>query len=217
MGVSSSVKVLLFSDIEGSSRLWEEDPQRMAKALARHDALTRTAVEGRGGSVVKLTGDGAAAAFADARDALDAVVDLQLALADPAATLGIALRVRCGLHLGEIEHRDQDCFGTAVNRAARIMGIVHGGQVIVSQAVFDRVARRHPPGIAFRDLGTVRLRDLASPEHVYQVVHPQLRRDFPALRSLDATPNNLPQHITSFVGRERALAEVRRLLDEPGC
>jgi predicted ATPase/class 3 adenylate cyclase len=208
----SSVTAFLFSDIEGSTRLWEEDPERMRAALARHDALTRAAVEVQGGTVVKMTGDGVYAAFADARNALDAVLELQKALVDPAATGGVSLRVRCGLHLGEVEHRDNDYFGTAVNRTARIMGVAHGGQVIMSEAVFDRIAERLPPEVSLRDLGWVRLRDLASPEHIYQVMHPQLRREFPALRSLDATPNNLPQQLTSFVGRERTLAEVRELL-----
>src|SRR5205814_10026621 len=95
---------------------------------------------------------------------------------------------------------------------ARIMGVAHGGQVIISQAVVDRVGDRLPPPVGLRDLGAVRLKDLARPERVYQVIHPQLRQDFPALRSLETTPNNLPQQITSFVGRERALAEVRQLL-----
>ena len=130
----------------------------------------------------------------------------------PGATAGIALRVRCGLHAGVVERRDNDFFGTPVNRAARIMASrarrtgagVAGGRRPGCRAL--------PAGVALRDLGAVRLRDLASPEHVFQVVHPQLRQDFPALRSLEATPNNLPQQVTSFIGRERELAEVRQLL-----
>ncbi len=120
--------------------------------------------------------------------------------------------MRCGLHLGAVERRDDDYFGTPVNRTARIMATAHGGQVLVSQAVADVVGNRLPAGIALRDLGTVRLRDLARPERVYQVTHPALRQDFPALRSLEATPNNLPQQVTSFVGRERELEEVKALL-----
>jgi predicted ATPase/class 3 adenylate cyclase len=201
----------LFTDIEGSTRLWEEEPERMRRALARHDAISRAAVESHRGLVVKSTGDGVHAAFDDALDALGAAVDLQQALADP-ATNGVPLRVRCGLHAGIVECRDNDFFGTAVNRAARIMAAAHGGQVLVSQAVATLVNDRLIPGIALRDLGVVRLRDLTSAVHVYQLLHPQLRADFPALRTLEATPNNLPQQLTSFIGRKRELTEVEKLL-----
>jgi len=208
----SALTTVLFTDIEGSTRLWDQEPERMRPALEQHDALARAAVEGNHGTIVKMTGDGLYATFADSLDALAAALQLQLALADTAATGGVALRVRCGLHAGEVDRRDNDYFGSAVNRAARIMGAAHGGQIILSQAVADRIADRLPQAVALRDLGTVRLRDLAHPERVYQVVHPELRRDFPALRSLEATPNNLPQQLSSFVGRERVLAEVKHLL-----
>jgi len=202
---------LLFTDIEGSTRLWEREPARMRDALARHDALARAAVEAHAGFVVKTTGDGIHAVFDDAGDAVAAAIALQAALEDAAAD-GIALRVRCGLHAGEVERRDADTFGSVVNRAARIMSAAHGGQVLLSQAVADAAAARVPGEVTFRDLGLVRLRDLASPERVYQVLHPRLRGDFPALRSLEATPNNLPQQVTSFVGRERALAQAKSAL-----
>ena len=208
----SAVTVFLFTDIEGSTRLWEREPERMRPALARHDALARLAVESHRGTVVKMTGDGLYAAFDDALDAVEATLQLQQALADPDATNGVALHVRCGLHGGVVERRDNDYFGNAVNRAARIMGAAHGGQIILSQAVVDWVAGRLPQTVSLRDLGSVRLRDLTHPEHVYQVVHPQLRRDFPALRSLESTPNNLPQQFTTFIGREREMEEVRHLI-----
>ena len=184
----------------------------MSQALAAHDALARRAVEARHGTVVKMTGDGMHAVFDDALDALAATVDLQQALADPAATHGVPLRVRCGLHAGVVERRDNDYFGSPVNRAARIMSAAHGGQVLLSQAVVDGVREGLPAAVSLRDLGKVRLKDLSTPEHVYQVVHPQLRQEFPALRSLEATPNNLPQQATSFIGREKELAELQRLL-----
>jgi len=203
---------LLFTDIEESTRLWEEDPVRMRPALARHDTISRAAVETHRGVVVKSTGDGVHAVFVDGLDALAATMDLQLALADPAATNGVLLRVRCGLHAGVVERRDNDYFGSPVNRAARIMGAAHGGQVLLSQAVVDGVWVRLPPAISLRDLGKVRLKDLSTAEHVYQVVHPQLRQEFPALRSLETTPNNLPLQITSFIGREKEAAELQRLL-----
>ena len=202
----------LFTDIEGSTRLWEQDPERMSAALAGHDALARAAVEGHRGTVVKMTGDGMCAAFGDPVDALNATLALQRALADRATTNDVPLRVRCGLHAGIVEHRDSDFFGPPVNRAARIMGAAHGGQVLLSQAVVDCVLTALPPAVSLRDLGKVRLRDLARPEHVYQLAHPDLRQNFPALRSLEATPNNLPQQVTSFVGRVREMAEVKQWL-----
>jgi predicted ATPase/class 3 adenylate cyclase len=210
--LASGTVTLLFTDIEGSTGLWEQDGARMSRALAAHDALARSAVESRRGTVVKMTGDGMHAVFDDALDALAATVALQQELADPAATHGMALRVRCGLHVGVVERRDNDYFGNAVNRAARIMSAAHGGQMLLSQAVVACVREILPAAVSLRDLGKVRLKDLSTPEHVYQVVHPDLRREFPALRSLEATPNNLPQQATSFVGRKKELAELKRLL-----
>jgi len=203
---------VLFTDIEGSTRLWEREPERMRPALARHDVIARTSVAAHRGVVVKTTGDGIHAVFDDPLDAVAATLQLLQALRDPDATAGMLLQVRCGLHLGVVERRDNDVFGTPVNRTARIMAAAHGGQVLVSQAVADLVGDRLPAGIALKDLGAVRLRDLASPERVYQIVHPRLREDFPALRSLESTPNNLPQQVTPFIGRERELAEVKELL-----
>jgi class 3 adenylate cyclase len=124
----TGVVTFLFTDIEGSTRLWEQDPERMQLALARHDALARTAVQSHRGTIVKMTGDGLYAAFDDGLDAIGATLQLQRALPDPDATKGIALRVRCGLHAGAVHRRDNDYFGPAVNRAARIMGAAHGGQ-----------------------------------------------------------------------------------------
>jgi predicted ATPase/class 3 adenylate cyclase len=206
------VVTFLFTDIEGSTRLWEQEPERMRPALARHDAIAKAAVERHHGIIVKMAGDGVHAAFNDPLDAIAATVELQQALAHPETTGGIALRIRCGLHAGVDERRDNDFFGRAVNRAARITSVAHGGQVLLSEAVAVLIRERLPADVSLRDLGLVRLRDLASPERVYQVVHPKLRTDFPALRALEATPNNLPQQVTSFIGRERELAEIAKSL-----
>ncbi len=203
---------ILFTDIEGSTRLWEREPARMASALAAHDKLCRVAVVENRGTVVKTTGDGLFAAFDDATDALRGAVALQAALSDPAATCGIRLPVRAGLHEGCVERRDNDVFGAVVSRAARIMSAAHGGQTLLFQAVFDHLGNRLPADVELRSLGAVRLRDLASPEHVYQVVKPGLRQSFPALRSLEATPQNLPQQVTTFVGRQQQVAEVEAWL-----
>ncbi len=202
----------LFTDIEGSTRLWETEPERMRLAMARHDALVRTAVQRHGGTVVKMTGDGVHATFSRCLDALRAALDIQLELTQAPTSEATTLAVRCGLHTGADEQRDHDYYGPAVNRAARIMSAAHGGQVLLSQAVRDQVADVLPPDAALLGLGVVRLRDLSSLEPLYQLVHPQLRAQFPPLRSLASTPNNLPQQLNSFIGRERELAQTRERL-----
>ena len=208
----TATATFLFTDIEASTRLWEREPERMRPAMARHDALAREVVRAHGGHFVKKTGDGLHAAFADALDAVLAAVDLQLGLARIEEECGLPLRARCGMHAGAFERRDDDYYGTAVNRAARIMAAAHGGQVLVSGAIAQPLEPRLPRAIALRDLGAARLRDLSRPERIYQVVHESLRADFPALRSLEVTPNNLPHIPSSFIGRERELAEARALL-----
>jgi predicted ATPase/class 3 adenylate cyclase len=208
----SAVTTFLFTDIEASTRLWEQEPERMRQALACHDAITRTIIEDHRGVVVKMVGDGAQAVFDDPRDAICAAVQLQRALADPESTHGLTLRVRCGMHAGIDERRDGDFFGRSVNRAARIAAAAHGGQILVSEAVAALVAGCMPAAITLRDLSLVRLRDLARPERIYQVAHPELRFAFPPLRSLEATPSNLPMQVTSFIGRQGELAEVKRLM-----
>ena len=208
----SAATTFLFSDIEGSTRLWEQVPERMQQALALHDAIAQAAVTEHHGRVVKTTGDGVHAAFESALDAVRAALQMQLSLAHPDATQGLGLSVRCGLHAGAHQRRDNDFYGTEVNRAARVMSVAHGGQTLLSKAVADRVLADLPIDVTLRDLGRVRLRDLTSPEHVYQLIHPQLRADFPPLRSLEATPNNLAQQLNSFVGREREAAEVKTML-----
>jgi predicted ATPase/class 3 adenylate cyclase len=202
----------LFTDIEGSTEKWEQEPERMAKAVVAHDALLRDAVEKNRGRVIKTSGDGIVAVFADPVDGIAAVIATQRALTDPALTAGIQLAVRCGLHVGEAQRHGDDYLGTTLNRAARVMALAYGGQVLLSQAVADRLVGRLHEGIALRDLGEVHLKGLAGAERVHQLLHPHLREAFPALRSLEAAPNNLPQQLTSFVGREREIEDAEALL-----
>ena len=202
----------LFTDIEGSTRLWENEPARMADALARHDALCRATVAAQGGQVVKMIGDGLHAVFDDPAAAVASTLELQRGMDAIAETCGIPFRMRCGMHAGASQVRDGDYFGSAVNRAARIAGAAHGGQVLASQSVVDLCQGRCPGGTDFLHLGRVRLRDLSRPEDIWQLVNDDLQHAFPALRSLDSTPNNLPQQMTSFVGREKEIAEASALL-----
>ena len=212
MAASQRPVTHLFTDLEGSTRLWECEPLRMQSALDRHDALARRVISGSGGQVVKTTGDGVHAVFDDPVDAVAAGGRFMLELAALAQEVALPLRARCGIHIGGAQARDGDYYGGAVNRAARIMGAAHGGQVLLSEAVAVLVRGRLPAEIRLRELGRVRLRDLAQPEGVYQLLHPGLDERFPPLRSLDSTPNNLPQQASSFVGRHAAIAELRELL-----
>src|SRR4030095_1695946 len=180
----------------------------MREALARHDAIAATSVESNRGRVVKSTGDGIHAVFHDPLDAVKSAIAMQIALDADLPDDAIRLRVRAGLHVGVENERGNDFYGTSVNRAARIMSAAHGGQILVSEAVATLLRDRLPVDIGLRPLGRVRLRDLSEPEAVHQVSHPELRKEFPALRSLESTPNNLPQALTSFIGREKELAEV---------
>jgi predicted ATPase/class 3 adenylate cyclase len=204
----------LFTDIEGSTRLWQEHPADMRAVLARHDELVRDAIEGRGGYVVKTTGDGFHAAFADPVAAINAAIGAQQALSAESWTYTEQLRVRMGLHAGSVESREGDYHGTAVNKAARLMGIAHGGQIVVSRAVAELVDDELPGGVALADLGEHRLRDLTRAERVFQVRAPGLAAEFPALTSVDAFPGNLPLQVSSFIGRERETARTLAALGE---
>jgi predicted ATPase/class 3 adenylate cyclase len=204
----------LFADLEGSTRLWEQFPEAMKVAMARHDQLARTAVERANGTVVKSTGDGLMAVFVSAADALlGALACQQALLAEEWAETG-PLRTRVGLHSGDAESRGGDFFGPPVNRAARIMAAGHGGQVLLSgtTAALARDAGL-ADGLSLRDLGQHRLKDLLQAEHLFQLLHPSLPADFPALATL-AHRSNLPVQLTSFVGRRQELARLVTLLTE---
>ncbi len=201
---------LLFTDIEGSTRLWDTHPEAMRAALAIHDELLRKVVDAAGGRIFKHTGDGSVSVFSVASDALVAAAEIQRRLGEMTfADIG-ELRVRMGIHTGEVEERDGDFFGPPLNRTARLMSAAHGGQVLVS-LVTERMAGS-VAGIALKDLGEHRLRDLAKPERIFQLVADGIASNFPELRSPDLVPNNLPTLATSFVGRDQELAEAEKLL-----
>src|SRR5262249_14441433 len=204
----------LFTDLEGSTRLWEEHPGEMQAALARHDELLRDAIESHDGHVVKMTGDGAHAVFVSAHDAIAAAAEAQRSLVAESWDETGPLRVRMGVHTGHAEQREGDYFGPALNRAARLMSVAHGGQIVVSQATADLARDALRADVALVDLGEHRLRDLSRPERVFQVNAAGLRREFAALASLDAFPGNLPLQVSSFVGRDRDLARVIEALQD---
>jgi len=213
---SATMLVLLFTDLESSTRLWEQHPSEMRPALARHDAILRDAVAGHGGRIVKTTGDGLMATFSSVGDCLASCLEAQRTLGQTSWETGEPLKVRMGLNVGEAESREGDFFGTAVNRAARIMAAGHGGQVLLSALAAQLGKDSLPAGVTLRDLGAHRLKDLTQPEQLYQLVDRDLGSDFPPLNTLDARPNNLPIQVSEFFGREVELSTARGILEAPG-
>jgi predicted ATPase/class 3 adenylate cyclase len=204
----------LFSDIEGSTARWEQHRDTMAAALARHDALMRAALEARGAYVFKTMGDAFCTAFATAPHAVAAALDAQRALAGEDFSAIDGLRVRMAVHTGIADERDGDYFGPAVNRVTRLLAVGHGGQVLISAAAKDLTEGALPDNATLLDLGMHRLRDLSTPEHVFQLNASDLRVEFPALRSLDSLPNNLPVYLTPLIGRDEELTEIKALVEQ---
>jgi predicted ATPase/class 3 adenylate cyclase len=212
--IPTGTVTLLFTDVEGSTRLWEAEPEQMALALRRHDELLQTAIDEAGGYVFKTVGDAFCAAFATPQEALEAVLAAQHALGVETWPTHRPIRVRMGLHTGVCEERDNDYFGPVVNRAARLEAVAHGGQVLISGATAELLSESLPEGVALRDLGLHRLKDLGRPERVVQLEAGFLQPTFPPLASLDnpELPNNLPGQLSAFVGREPELIQVRSLI-----
>jgi predicted ATPase/class 3 adenylate cyclase len=210
----TGVVTFIFTDVEGSTRLWEQHPDAMRQAMRRHDELIEATVASNGGVVVRPRGEGDSrfAVFARATDAVASARDIQQALAAEPWPTPRPLRVRSALHTGEADLRAGDYYGSEVNRCARLRALAHGGQSLLSNATFDMVRDALPTQVTLRDLGEHRLKDLQRPEHVFELDVAGLPAEFPPLQSLDAFPNNLPIQLTSFVGRDKELKEVGQLL-----
>jgi len=211
--VTTGTRTFLFTDIEGSTRL-EQDigTARYAGVRERHRELLRAAFAANGGIEQGTEGDSFFVVFPSARSGLVAAIEAQRALASEPWPDDTTVRVRMGLHAGEVELSGGSLVGLDINRAARIAATANGGQVVVSDAIRSLVGGDLPEGATLRPLGSHRLRDLRDPEPLAQVVAAGLAETFPPLRSVDARPNNLPTQLTSFVGREVELAEAGRLL-----
>lgn len=214
MSLPTGTVTFLFTDIEGSTQLWERNPEEMQTTLARHDQLVRNAIQSNNGAVFKTIGDAFCAAFSSATDAVAAAVASQRALSEEKWHEATPIKVRIAIHTGAAESRDSDYFGTTVNRVARLLSTAHGGQTVLSLTTCDLVQDSLGEGVALTDLGEHRLKDLARPERIFQLSHASLSGTFPPLRTLDSSylPNNLPEQLTSFVGRASELAEASRLL-----
>jgi predicted ATPase/class 3 adenylate cyclase len=203
----------LFTDIEGSTRLLKELGDRYAAVQDDHAAIVRRAIAEGGGVEVSTEGDSFFVAFRSPVAAVRAAVAAQRGLAAHDWPTGLPLRVRMGLHTGEGVLGGDNYVGIDVNRSARIAAAAHGGQVIVSDATRGLVEHALPEGAWLRDLGKHRLKNIALPEHLHDLVVEGLPADFPPPRTLDARPTNLPLQLTSFVGRDEEIAEVKRLLE----
>ena len=205
----------LFTDIEGSTRLLQQLGDAWPATLERHREIIRGSIAEQGGEELGTEGDSFFVAFPTASGAVAAVVAAQRGLAAEAWPSGLPLRVRMGLHTGEGKKDVEGGFsGIDVHRAARIAAAGHGGQVLVSDSTRVLVEASLPPGVTLRDLGMHRLKDLSVPERLYELVVDGMAADFPPLATLDATPNNLPTQLTTFLGRERDIGEVSALLQQ---
>src|SRR6201997_2065182 len=202
---------LLLADVEGSTRLWDTQPEEMTAAFARLDREVSDLISAHGGvrPVEQGEGDSFVLAFARASDAVACALGLQRAPLAP-----ISLRI--GVHSGEVRLRDEGNYiGATINRAARLRDLAHGGQTVLSGTTEAMVIDALPADVWLTDLGTYELRGVARPERVVQLCHPDLRNDFPPLRTAKSVAaHNLPPQFTSFVGRGPRLTEVRKLLAE---
>jgi predicted ATPase/class 3 adenylate cyclase len=212
MGTNASPQTLtfLFTDIEGSTPLWDRDVDAMRDATRRHNALLREAIDAHGGDAFRVVGDAFCVAFANADSAVHAAIAAQRALTHE--DWGAApIRVRMGLHSGAAEVADDEIFrGPALARAARVMAAAHGEQILLTASAIALLESKTPAGASLRDLGDHTLRGFARAERLYQLIVPGLRAEFPPIGTPEALRTNLPPPLTSFVGRERSLADIRK-------
>jgi predicted ATPase/class 3 adenylate cyclase len=204
----------MLTDIEGSTQMWRQNPQEMFTAVARHQELIHQNIRRFGGGLPRDQGEGDSvfAAFPRATKAVAAALAIQRALAEEPWPEGTFLRVRVGLHTGEAELRDGNYYGFAVGRTSRIRALASGGQTLLSHAVYELVRDRLPDGASVRDLGAHPIKDFEDEERIFQLCHPDLPGEFPPLQVREAKPHNLPLMLTTFVGRETEIRELKELL-----
>ncbi|HXQ33448.1 MAG TPA: adenylate/guanylate cyclase domain-containing protein, partial [Anaerolineales bacterium] len=214
----SGTVTFLFTDIEGSTKLSQQYPEAMPALLARHNQILHQAIERHNGYIFQVVGDSFAAAFHSASDALNTAVDAQQKLCNEAWTPA-PIKVRMGIHTGaaqlQIDSNDNPYSGySTLASTQRIMSAGHGGQILISGATRELVRDVLPENAELLDIGEKRLKDLLRPEHIYQLSTASLPKTFPPLKTLDLFPNNLPVQLTSFIGRENEIVELKHELDE---
>jgi len=212
MTLPSGVVTFVFSDIEGSARLWESDPDGMRLSLAHHDTIVRAIVEAANGTVFKHTGDGFGCAFESVTAGLEAAARVAAALASH-DWKGPALICRIGVHSGDAEPTDGDYFGATVTRTARLMDAGNGGQILVSEAARRLLGKDPPAGMSLVDAGEHRLKDLGEPTRIYRLMGAGADDPRP-LRTLERAPHNLPIQLSTFIGRQDQIREVTDLVHE---
>lgn len=213
----SGTVTFLFTDIEGSTQLWEQHPEAMQIAFERHESLLRATMAKHHGYVYKMIGDAFQVAFDTAPEALAASLAAQRALwSEPWGEIGM-LKVRMALHTGVTEERGDDYIGPGLNRVARVLSAGHGGQVLLNQTTYELVHDQLPQGVSLRDLGEQYLKDLLHPEHIYQVVAEGLPDIGMPLKVVEAPMDGFPHPTTAFVGREAELAQISKFLRDAEC
>lgn len=213
-GLPTGTVTFLFTDIQGSTKLWQSYPEEMRKSLLRHDEILKSVIEAHKGYIFKTVGDAFCAAFHTAIDGLNAALNSQLALQKENWTTPKPLLVRMALHTGESQERDNDYYGQTLNRAARLESIAFGGQVLISLVTAELIRDSLPDKTNLKDLGLHRLKDLTRPESVFQLLHPDLPLEFPPLKSLNAHIHNLPIQPTPLIGREKEQETIKAMLDD---
>ena len=212
-GNPTGTVTFLFTDIQGSTAMWERDARRMQAALARHDEILKSTVSAHGGRVFKMIGDACCAAFPSAPQALQAALAAQKAIFSEPWDERSRVRVRMALHTGEAEERDGDYFGPPVNRVARLLSAGHGGQTLLSRATREQIEGHLPEGVSTRDMGERRLKDLKEPERIHQLLAPDLPSEFPPLKTLETSSNEDRYRLIRQIG-SGGMAEVYLAYDE---
>ncbi|CEK18586.1 predicted ATPase [Chthonomonas calidirosea] len=209
MELPSGMVTLLFTDIEGSTRMMEQEPEVMMRLLAHHDALVRRTIEEQDGTVFKALGDGFCAVFNQAAAAVQAAIEIQKRLHTADWRPFSAFNVRIALHYGEVVLRDGEYFGISLARIARLCALAHGGQILLTQAVATLVKDSLPEGASLKDLGILSLRGLQRPEHVFQLSHPEIPSHFPSEGFGGVVTTNIPAPFTSFIERPGELEQLK--------
>ncbi len=212
MSIPTGNVTFLFTDIEGSTRLAQEFPDRMQHQLEKHNLILRKAIESNNGFIFEIIGDAFCAAFVNPSDAVKSATDAQLRLLKE-NWAGVPVKVRMGIHKGRADWNGNRYIGyITLARTQRIMSLAYGGQIIISGETYNSVKEESGARISYRDLGARKLKDLVQPEHLYQVIAEELTQEFPPLKTLDLRPNNLPGQTSSFIGRESEVKEIRSLI-----
>lgn len=212
MDSSRTDVTFLFTDLEGSTRLWESLPEIMPEIIARHDRVLKDLIENYRGRVFKTVGDACCAVFSRAEDAIMSALEMQHAIEAEDWGLVGKLHMRIALYTGSADERSGDYFGQSVNRVARLLSSTHGGQITLSDTTSQALRQTLPAQAKLLDLGQHRFKDLIRSEHVFQLLAPGLRSEFPRLNSLDAHRTNLPTQATPFVGRQQEVADLCELV-----